>query len=186
MRRLLTDDEHVEFMSYFDAVPDEMSEDLERERQRLCWLNVKQPRWANPQPVPWVWATGDEDFCDQVNSAEIDEIYPAVLHLEQAMVAFIPVVMSTPEFLYHVEMGDEQGSLTAHELANRLSFHFWKSPPDEELRTLADSGQLLDDEVQAHQRHLRHLQRNPFIFSTLHGHATRFTRQSTMKMASTI
>ena len=33
-------------------------------------------------------------------------------------------------------------SLTAHELANRLSFHFWQAPPDSALRAAADDGIL--------------------------------------------
>ena len=67
------------------------------------------------------------------------------------MVDLVPVLMSRPEFVYHIELGNEEGELTAHELANRLSYHFWKSPPDQELRDLADNGQLLNEEVYAAQ-----------------------------------
>ena len=42
------------------------------------------------------------------------------------MMAFIPVVMSTPEFLYHVEIGDEDGALTAHGLPTVCLFIFGK------------------------------------------------------------
>ena len=113
MRRMLSDDERAHFMGYFDAIPEEMPEALESDRQKLCWINVHY-RPANPTPLPWIWNTGDEDFCAQVDPDELDSIYPTRIHMEKAMMAFIPVVMSTPEFLYHVEIGDEHGALTAH------------------------------------------------------------------------
>ena len=48
-----------------------------------------------------------------------------------------------PEFLYRVELGDENGNLTPHELASRLSYHFWNTMPDEELFTAAADGSLM-------------------------------------------
>ena len=102
-------------------------------------------------PKPWVWVEGDEDWCAQVDEADLPDMYPRELHLEQAMVAFIPVMMTSPEFVYHIEVGQEDGRLTTHELANRLSFHFWKSPADAELRALADNGELADEAVYAAQ-----------------------------------
>ncbi len=64
----------------------------------------------------------------------------------------VTVLLASPELLYFVEQGlpDESGPgtrLTAHELAARLSFHFWQTIPDDELVALADSGELLDDDV---------------------------------------
>lgn len=70
----------------------------------------------------------------------------------------ITVMLSAPEFLYFVEHGEaeiagEPGSflLTAHELASRLSYHFWQTLPDDELLQTADDGSLLEPEVFAHQ-----------------------------------
>lgn len=59
-------------------------------------------------------------------------------------------MLNSPYFLYLIEHGDSDGNdaqalLSAHELASRLSFHFWNSMPDAELRALADSGQLLEE-----------------------------------------
>ena len=64
----------------------------------------------------------------------------------------ITVLLSAPSFLYFVEPGvgepaDGAVQLSAHELANRLSFHFWQTGPDDELWALADSGELSKDEV---------------------------------------
>ena len=149
LRRPMTSDEREDFMSYFDEVPEDMPERFEIERQLNCWLEVNQPRWANPKPVPWVWTPEDEDWCAQVDESELSAMHPTALHLEQAMVALVPVLMSAPEFVYHIEVGDADGALTAHELASRLSFHFWKAPPDQALRALADSGELLDEATYA-------------------------------------
>jgi hypothetical protein len=62
------------------------------------------------------------------------------------------VLFSAPDFLYFVEQGSGEPvdgvlTLTAHELANRLSFHFWQTVPDEELWALADAGSLSDEAV---------------------------------------
>ncbi len=65
----------------------------------------------------------------------------------------IVALLSSPQFLYHVEdRGPAAGkanhyALTAHELANRLSYFLWQTMPDEELAAAADDGSLLDDEV---------------------------------------
>jgi hypothetical protein len=72
--------------------------------------------------------------------------------------------MSSPWFLYLIEEG--QGTttgapiaLTAHELAARLSFHFWQTIPDDELRAAADSGALLGDAE--YQKQLARLASDP-------------------------
>ncbi|RYE92787.1 MAG: DUF1592 domain-containing protein [Myxococcales bacterium] len=59
----------------------------------------------------------------------------------------ITLLMSAPESLFLVEHGDESvtaavAPLTPHELASRLSFHFWQTTPDEALLASADSGEL--------------------------------------------
>lgn len=66
------------------------------------------------------------------------------------------VLFSAPDFLYFVEQGsgdpvDGVLALAPHELANRLSFHFWQTVPDDELWALAESGSLTDPAVWAAQ-----------------------------------
>lgn len=63
-------------------------------------------------------------------------------------------MLNAPDFLYLVEGRGEAApepsrtyQLTAHELAARLSYHFWNTLPDSQLAQLADSGELLDPEV---------------------------------------
>ena len=130
-RRPLTDDEMDQFMTYFDRVPIDRPERFQFERQLQCWIAIHGSR---AQPRPTSWEDGDEDWCAQLDPAELDRRHPMRAHLSFAMMALIPVVMTSPEFLYHIEVGDSDGALTAHELANRLSFHFWRAPPDQPLR----------------------------------------------------
>ncbi len=67
-------------------------------------------------------------------------------------------LLNAPQFLYVIEHGTQEvaeGSntfrLSAHELASRLSYHFWNSMPDTELMALADSGELLEPNVYEEQ-----------------------------------
>ncbi|GDY13208.1 hypothetical protein LBMAG53_20860 [Planctomycetota bacterium] len=80
-----------------------------------------------------------------------DELAPALgLYSERRKLgqAVIPaartamaLILASPQFLFLTERGPS-GTLTDHELAARLSYFLWSSPPDGELRKLADAGQL--------------------------------------------
>ena len=66
----------------------------------------------------------------------------------------VTVFLNAPEFVYFVEHGDVESAerpgayeLSAHELASRLSYHFWQTAPDAELSAVADDGSLLDPAV---------------------------------------
>lgn len=60
-------------------------------------------------------------------------------------------LLMAPQFLYHTEVdGSAVGtsnslSLSAHELASRLSYHFWQSMPDAELLSAASDGSILTE-----------------------------------------
>lgn len=65
-------------------------------------------------------------------------------------VAVTAALLMSPWFTHHVELGDPdapEGTLTAHELASRLSYHFWQTAPDAALRAAADDGTLLTADV---------------------------------------
>ena len=53
-------------------------------------------------------------------------------------------ILCSPRFLY---FNEQPGPLDAHELATRLSYFLTGSCPDAALRSLADSGELKDEEV---------------------------------------
>jgi len=65
------------------------------------------------------------------------------------LAAVIEAVLQAPDFLYRPEFGvadASQPSLrrpTGDEMATRLSYLFWGSPPDDALRTAAASGELV-------------------------------------------
>jgi hypothetical protein len=61
----------------------------------------------------------------------------------------IAVMLASPQLLYAIEHGDaavddrpDTFVLAPHELASRLSYHFWQTMPDEELLAAAESGAL--------------------------------------------
>lgn len=64
--------------------------------------------------------------------------------LEVAMNSAHRAVLCSPDFLFLVEHGPR---LNSHELASRLSYFLWRTAPDDELRVLADKGELTKTEV---------------------------------------
>jgi hypothetical protein len=65
--------------------------------------------------------------------------------------AVVQAALLSPSFLYRTETGSGGTTLTAPELARKLSFFLWGAPPDDELRAAALDGSLMDDAVyQAH------------------------------------
>ena len=64
---------------------------------------------------------------------------------EEAIVTPLATILSSPAFLYLKEKNDgKRKVLTQHELAIRMAFFLWSSPPDEELYQLAREGKLFD------------------------------------------
>ncbi|MFT5857913.1 MAG: hypothetical protein ACI8XO_005175, partial [Verrucomicrobiales bacterium] len=57
-------------------------------------------------------------------------------------------ILCSPRFLTFVE---EPGGLDDHALASRMSYMFWNSMPDAQLRALADAGKLMDYKVRHQQ-----------------------------------
>lgn len=66
---------------------------------------------------------------------------------ENARRAVIQTSLMSPRFHYRTELGDGGDRLTAHELAEKLSYFAWGRPPDAELRARADDGSILESEV---------------------------------------
>jgi len=82
-----------------------------------------------------------------------DEVYaPAAGMDTRAFQDVIATMLLSPNFLYRLEtegaaVPDRDGlfSLSAHELAVRLAFHFWDAAPDDALYAAADSGEILTE-----------------------------------------
>jgi len=68
---------------------------------------------------------------------------------EVALAVGLQAILTSPHFLFRVELDPALGvlsthSLGNHELATRLSYFLWSSPPDEALMAAADAGMLRD------------------------------------------
>lgn len=71
---------------------------------------------------------------------------------QEAVTAVVEAMLQSPNLLYHWELGDKPPArdpenaalvaLTADQLASRLSYFLWESPPDATLLMAAKSGQL--------------------------------------------
>ena len=69
---------------------------------------------------------------------------------KSAIRSTMAMILVSPKFIYLVEPSPESGSarkLNRFELATRLSYFLWGSMPDDELRDLAASGELLKSQV---------------------------------------
>ncbi|YCM43036.1 DUF1592 domain-containing protein [Verrucomicrobiaceae bacterium 227] len=67
----------------------------------------------------------------------------------EALISPLSIILSSPGFLYMVESTGNVNTtqLTGTELAVRLSYFLWSSPPDDELMSVAKSGTLNDPAV---------------------------------------
>jgi hypothetical protein len=83
-----------------------------------------------------------------------DEVFEPADGLDEAGVRdVLAAMLLAPNFLYRVEMEgqpidarEDLFTLSAHELAVRLAYHFWDGPPDDALYAAAASGALDSDE----------------------------------------
>ena len=92
--------------------------------------------------------TPDKDYLDGL--VEIfKEQHLKVKSFEKAIIEPLSIVLTSPNFLYRGEEAlQKKGQyITQRELAVRLSYFLWSSPPDKELLSLAKSGQLAKKEV---------------------------------------
>lgn len=64
---------------------------------------------------------------------------------EHGVAEVLVAILCSPQFLYMVEFGEGETELSDAALANRLAFFLWNSPPDDELRGLADRGELREE-----------------------------------------
>ena len=84
-----------------------------------------------------------------------EQARPTVDTFEDAIQEVLALVLTSPKFLYLPEYqsapADKKVPLTDYELSSRLSYFLWGTMPDEQLRTLAEQGKLLDDKTLAAQ-----------------------------------
>ena len=103
----------------------------------------------------------DRAYRRPARADEVDRLMAVVATRRQqgrtlfaAMTDGLKAVLCSPAFLYLIEpevAETKERSLNAHALAARLSYFFWSTMPDAELRRLADTGELLKADVLAAQ-----------------------------------
>ncbi|MBG87110.1 MAG: hypothetical protein CMO80_09450 [Verrucomicrobiales bacterium] len=86
----------------------------------------------------------DAEFLNRLHDL-YDKGRSSGLKVKEALVDPLAVVLSSPRFLYLAEsksVGDRRTRLTDRELALRLAYFLWSSPPDEALYLAAADGSL--------------------------------------------
>ncbi|MFT5468814.1 MAG: mono/diheme cytochrome c family protein [Verrucomicrobiales bacterium] len=97
----------------------------------------------------WRRPVGEDELSRM--TALIAEFRPQCEDFQEAIIEVLAVALASPRFLYIVQEGPNDETLTSYELASRLSYFLWCSMPDEELLDLAASQQLLEPDVLAKQ-----------------------------------
>jgi hypothetical protein len=139
-------------MSKTARVPDSIVRPVKGGRPLKDALTIRLPAEATESAVRQALAT----FISRAfrRPATVDEIeaYQALVRvrlangdcLETAFNAAHRAVLCSPDFLFLHERGPK---LTSHELACRLSYFLWRTSPDEGLRRLADTGELVRADI---------------------------------------
>ncbi len=130
-----------------------------------------------------------------VATAELDRIlkvYDASakegLSFELSVGTALQAVLTSPHFLFRVELdGNSEGVdphrlLNGWELANRLSYFLWSSMPDEELFSLAESGELRKPEVLEAQA--RRMLKDPKAFAFVENFGGQWLTLRNLKIAA--
>jgi len=94
----------------------------------------------------------------------LQELWSAQLDagtVDEAVVITVSALLLSPRFTHRIEAGDPDSdtgqtrTLTALELASRLSYFIWDTMPDSELFRAADAGELeTDDQIRAQVRRM--------------------------------
>ena len=130
--------QNVAYSSYGEAEDACMENFLETVAPRL----IRRP--LTPEEYEILWMAYDDGknatpaAC--TNGANVQDAATVGAH------HMLTTLFNSPQFLYHAEIGDENGDLTAYELASRLSYHFWDAPPDDVLWAAAEDGSILTEE----------------------------------------
>ena len=102
----------------------------------------------------FITSFGERAFRRPLTTAETDrylELFDAAQPAAEVFRGVIFTFLMSPQFLYQFETEGTPAAtagrlrLSAHELAARLSYHFWQAPPDDALTRAAADGSLLTD-----------------------------------------
>lgn len=109
-------------------------------------LEFAERAWR--RPLSNEESTSLRDLYQRLRAAEISH--------EESMRLTLARVLTSPAFLYRLEKSPADAEIhpvTDFELASRLSYFLWSSLPDAQLRQVAATGQLHDDETLLSETH---------------------------------
>lgn len=98
--------------------------------------------------MDWVKRMGRKAFRRPLTPEEADEL-ATLFETERTrndsragVESIVQALVLSPSFLVRTELGDEDGTMTSHEVAQALSYWLLNSPPDAVLDAAADKGEL--------------------------------------------
>jgi hypothetical protein len=136
-----------EKLAFPDGPPEKRSEELDRSDEEARALIAAFAHEAFRR------RKSDSAFINRLNRL-YDEERKSGLSVEEALVDPLAVILASPGFLYLSETkqsGEKRLPLSGRELAVRLSYFLWSSPPDETLYKLGEEGLLKTPDVLAGQ-----------------------------------
>jgi hypothetical protein len=127
-------------------------------RQRIFSCRPTTAADETPCARQIITRLGAQAYRRPLTSAEVDRLMPfyerasATAGFEAGITASLEAILASPYFIFRIEREREArpGStvrVADVDLASRLSFFLWGTPPDQELLTLATSGKLSDPRV---------------------------------------
>ncbi|MCA8952433.1 MAG: DUF1592 domain-containing protein [Planctomycetes bacterium] len=141
------------FEKYFDAALDVATAVLADEAARVRTFGAGDLADALPTLLRSAYRRGVDADEVQAQLGDFAAMRARGLTVEAARSALLRAILTSPSFLFRVEIGrpEDPAELTAHELAVRLAFMLTSGPPDAELAATADDGSLVRREVLAAQ-----------------------------------
>lgn len=133
------------YLGLAEKLSEQLLADPER-RDRVVTCDVEDPRCLET----FILAFGRRAWRRPVETHELSAIHAAAsalsVNADERFGFVIQVLLTSPHFLYRVELGTSDGltSLTPHELASRLAFALWGTGPSQDLLDDADEWDLSD------------------------------------------
>jgi hypothetical protein len=142
----------LEYASQLDPARAKKIAPLEKELNERIEAFRDRQRNVAPRQLDAVVDWAAQAYRRPLSPAEEDELRELYKKLlgedlehEEALRLLVARVLSSPHFLYRIEQpspGPDSAPVSDWELASRLSYFLWSSPPDDELRRAAAEGAL--------------------------------------------
>ncbi len=134
----------------FDLAEQAMAE-AHREKVLLCGATTACAHETLQRLARLAWRRPASEAELERLTALFDRAEEALEDLHEAMTFPIAAILQSPNFLFRAELGEpdpetpEARHYTSVEMASRLAFFLWNSPPDEALLEAGERGDLVDE-----------------------------------------